>query len=210
MGQDKRVIEEYLLKQQHEAELVKKSLKEADELEKANKEKEQLSLEDVIEQMGKGFIQFPDLPMRIQLGQYFGGRVSIPIPIDFLKEYTKEENIVTLINDAMGISLTMQYTVSQDKDVKFETVKKGMLGQLRGANIYVELLEEGKVADETAPLYFITYRMPTARGVLFQMIFYSINQKDGRMIIGNYNCFYKDLAIWENVIKATISYFTFE
>lgn len=210
MGQNERVIEEYLLSQQHEAELVKRSLKEADEQEKTNKEQALLTLEQVIEQMGTGWIQFPDLPMRIKLGKYFDDRVSIPVPVDYLKEYTKEENIVTLLNDVMGISLTMQYTVSEDKNVKFEKVKKGMLGQLKGANIYVELLEEGKVDDETAPLYFITYRMPTARGVLFQMLFYAINQKDGRMIIGNYNCFYKDLAIWENVIKATISYFTFE
>ena len=70
--------------------------------------------------------------------------------------------------------------------------------------------EKGKVEDEKAPVHFITYRMTTARGVMFQMVFYAIHKEHKGMVIGNYNCFYKDLPIWENVIKATVSYFTFE
>lgn len=209
MGQDKREIEDMILKQQHEEEVVKESLRKAEEQEKKNKETPLLTLEEVTEQMGSGMIHFPDAPMRIRLGEYFDGKVAIPIPIDYLKEYTMEDDLVSLLNDIMGISLTLQYTTSTDSSVTFQSVKKNLLKQMKAAGIYIELLEEGKVDDEFAPTYFITYRMPTARGVLFQMVFYSIHKKTNGMIIGNYNCFYKDLPIWENVIKATISYFTF-
>ena len=210
MSQDKREIEEYLLRQQHEAELVKESLRKADEQEKANKEQPLLKLEEVTEQMGTGMIEFPNAPMRIRLGKFFDDRVAIPIPIDYLKEYSNEDGVVTLLNDVFGISLTLQYTKTTDANVTFESVKKGLLGQMKGAGIYIELLEDGVVEDDVAPTYFITYRMPSARGVLYQMVFYSIHKQDNGMIIGNYNCFYKDLPVWENVIKATISYFTFQ
>lgn len=209
MSQNKRELEEMLLKQQQQSELVKESLEKAKEQERENENNPLLSLEEVTQQMGTGMISFPDAPMRIRLGKYFDGHVAIPIPIDYLKEYSNQDGVVTLLNDAIGISLTLQYTVSGDPTVSFESVKKGMINQLKAAGIYIELLEEGTVEDEKAPVHFITYRMPTARGVMYQMIFYAIHKEHNGMIIGNYNCFYKDLPIWENVIKATISYFTF-
>lgn len=210
MGQNKREMEELLLRQQHETELLKESLKKADEQEKENQKNPLLPLEEVIQQMGTGMISFPDAPMRIRLGRYFDDHVAIPIPIDYLKEYSNENGVVTLLNDAMGISLTLQYTISKDDTVSFKSVKTGLVNQMKASGIYIELLEEGTVEDEKAPVHFITYRMPTARGVMFQMVFYAIHKEHKGMVIGNYNCFYKDLPIWENVIKATVSYFTFE
>ena len=121
MENNERKIEEFLLKQQHEAEVVKESLRQADEQEKANKESPILALDDVIEQIGNGMIEYPDLPIRIRLGKYFEDRVAIPIPIDFLKEHTNEDNIVTLLNDVFGISLTMQFTKTTDRKVTLDT-----------------------------------------------------------------------------------------
>lgn len=210
MSQKKRELEEMLVRQQYQIELLQESLKKADEQEKENRENPLLTLEEVTEQMGTGMINFPNVPMRIRLAKYFDDRLAIPIPIDYLKEYSQQDGVVTLLNDAIGISLTLQQTVSTDATVTFEQVKTGVLNQMRAAGIYIELLEEGTVEDENAPIHFITYRMPTARGVLYQMAFYAIHKEHKGMIIGNYNCFYKDLAIWENVIKATISYMMYE
>lgn len=210
MSQKKRELEEMLVRQQYQIELLQESLKKADEQEKENRENPLLTLEEVTEQMGTGMINFPNVPMRIRLEKYFDDRLAIPIPIDYLKEHSQQDGVVTLLNDAIGISLTLQQTVSTDATVTFEQVKTGVLNQMRAAGIYIELLEEGTVEDENAPIHFITYRMPTARGVLYQMAFYAIHKEHKGMIIGNYNCFYKDLAIWENVIKATISYMMYE
>ena len=85
-----------------------------------------------------------------------------------------------------------------------------MLGQYKAAGIYIELLEEGDVEDEAAPTHFITFRMPMAKGVMYHMVFYTINKTDGAMVIGDYNCFYKDIEKWENIIKATVSYMDFK
>ena len=210
MSQNKRELEELLLRQQHETELLQEGLKKADEQEKENKENPVLTLEEVTQQMGTGMIAFPNAPMRIRLAKYFDDHVAIPIPIDYLKEYSQKDGVVTLLNDVIGISLTLQYTVSTDDTVSFESVKRGLLNQMRAAGIYIELLEEGTVEDEKAPFHFITYRMPTARGVMYHMAFYAVHKEHKGMVIGNYNCFYKDLSIWENVIKATISYVMLE
>jgi hypothetical protein len=49
-----------------------------------------------------------------------------------------------------------------------------------------------------------------AKGVMYHMVFYTINKTDGAMVIGDYNCFYKDIEKWENIIKATVSYMDFK
>lgn len=209
MSLERNQLEEMLLKKRHEEELVRKELKAAEKKDKEIKENPILSLEEVIEQMGTGMIRYPDAPIRIRLVHFFGQRLSMPIPIDYLKRHTTEKDLVVLVNDAMGISLSIQLTTSEKKDVTFEKVKRGMVGQLKAAGIYIELLEEGEVEDEIAPTYFMTYRMPMAQGVMYHVVFYAINKIDGSMIIGDYNCFYKDVEKWENIMKATISYLDF-
>lgn len=134
----------------------------------------------------------------------------MPLPLDYLNRHTTQEELAVLVNDTMGISLTLQLTKSLKKDVTREEVKRGMLGQYKAAGIYIELLEEGDVEDEAAPTHFITFRMPMAKGVMYHMVFYTINKTDGAMVIGDYNCFYKDIEKWENIIKATVSYMDFK
>ncbi len=196
-------------KKRHEAEVIREELRKAQEAEEALHKNPPLSLEAVTEQMANGMVTFEDAPIRFRVVQFFEKRLSMPIPIDYLNAYTKEKDIAVLINDNIGISLSLQFTISEKKNVTFQEVRKGLIGQLKAAGIYIELLEEGEVEDEIAPTYFITYRMPTSRGVMYHMVFYSIHKKDGAMIIGNYNCFYKDIDKWENIIKATISYLDF-
>lgn len=206
---DKNELEKMLLKKRHEAELLQEALDEAAKKDEELKNRPSLSLEEVTEQMGKGMVYFPNAPIRFRLVSFFNKRLSMLLPIDYLNRHTTQDDLAVLVNDAMGISLTLQYTTSQKKDVTFDEVKRGMVGQLKAAGIYIELLEEGEVEDDVAPTYFMTYRMPIPQGVMYNMVFYAINRTDGAMIIGNYNCFYKDIDKWENIIKATISYLDF-
>lgn len=67
----------------------------------------------------------------------------MPLPLDYLNRHTTQEELAVLVNDTMGISLTLQLTKSLKKDVTREEVKRGMLGQYKAAGIYIELLEEG-------------------------------------------------------------------
>lgn len=203
-------LEEFLVKNQHEVEKIKKELEKAKEKDRQLQENPPLSVEEVIKQMATGMVYYEDAPIRFRLVQFFNKRLSMPIPIDYLNRHTTEEEVVVLVNDAMGISLTIQHTKSEKKDITFEQVKQGMLSQFLAAGIYIEILEEGEVEDEIAPTHFLTYRMPLAQGVMYHMVFYSINKTDAGMIIGDYNCFYKDIDKWENIMKATISFMDFK
>ena len=58
--------------------------------------------------------------------------------------------------------------------------------------------------------YFTSMRVPVAPGVMYEMLFYSINKNNGKMLVGSYNCFYKDIEKWQNIIKATLSYLDFQ
>ena len=189
-------MDKQLARQQYEQEKITKELQEARE--KEEKKQESLPLEEVVSQMGSGMIHFPDGPMRFRAVQFFQNAVSLPVPIDYLQVQSQDQGVVSLVNDVMGISLILQYTTSENKDVTFEKVKKGVYGQFRGAGIYAEMIEEGEVEDPVAP------------GVMYEMLFYSINKNNGKMLVGSYNCFYKDIEKWQNIIKATLSYLDFQ
>jgi len=203
-----KIVEE-ILKARSTAEKVEEELQKAREKDEELAKKPVLTLEEVTEQMGKGMVHYPDGNIRFAAVSFFGKRVAMPIPVDYLNRHTTEKEVVVLMNEVLGISLQMQLTKSQKKNVTFEEVKRGMIGQLRAAGMYVELIDEGTVEDSVAPLYFVTYRLPIPQGVMFHLVFYAINRIDGSMIIGDYNCFYTDVEKWENIMKATISYFTF-
>lgn len=203
-------LEMELLKKRHEQELLKEALKEAEKKDDRLAKEPLLTLEEVIGQMAEGMVRYPDMPIRFRVVKFFDGRLSVPLPIDYLKRHTTQKELAVLVNDVIGISLTLQLTKSLKKDVTFEEVKRGMLGQFKAAGIYIELLEEGSVEDDSAPVHFVTYRMPMAKGVMYHMVFYAINRINGSMVIGDYNCFYKDIEKWENIIKATISYMDFK
>ena len=68
-------------------------------------------------------IHFPDGPMRVRAVQSFQNAVSLPVPIDQLQVQSQDQGVVSLVNDVMGISLILQYTTSENKDVTFEKVK---------------------------------------------------------------------------------------
>ena len=72
------------------------------------------------------------------------------------------------------------------------------------------MIEEGEVEDPVAPVYFTSMRVPGAPGVMYEMLFYSINKNNRKMLVGSYNCFYKDIVNWQNIIKATLSYLDFQ
>lgn len=201
-------MDKQLARQQYEQEKITKELQEARE--KEEKKQESLPLEEVVSQMGSGMIHFPDGPMRFWAVQFFQNAVSLPVPIDYLQVQSQDQGVVSLVNDVMGISLILQYTTSENKDVTFEKVKKGVYGQFRGAGIYAEMIEEGEVEDPVAPVYFTSMRVPVAPGVMYEMLFYSINKNNGKMLVGSYNCFYKDIEKWQNIIKATLSYLDFQ
>lgn len=202
-------LDEFIAKKQHEAEQIKRDLEEAKAREEENKNKPKLELDEVIRQMGTGIIRYEDGPIRFRAVSMFKNALTLPVPIDYLKINSQDEGVVSLLNDTLGISLTIQFTISERKKITFKEVVKGMEAQFKAAGIYAERIEEGTVEDEVTPLYFIAHRVPTAAGVMYQMTFYSINQKNGKMIIGSYNCFYKSLDVWENIIKATMTYLDF-
>lgn len=166
-------LETELLKKRHEQELLKEALRDAQEKDRKLAEEPILSLEEVTEQMAAGIVHYPDMPIRFRVVRFFGGRLSMPLPLDYLNRHTTQEELAVLVNDTMGISLTLQLTKSLKKDVTREEVKRGMLGQYKAAGIYIELLEEGDVEDEAAPTHFITFRMPMAKGVMYHMVFYT-------------------------------------
>ena len=75
-------LETELLKKRHEQELLKEALRDAQEKDRKLAEEPILSLEEVTEQMAAGIVHYPDMPIRFRVVRFFGGRLSMPLPLD--------------------------------------------------------------------------------------------------------------------------------
>lgn len=180
--------------EQEEKENLKKEIKE---------EKEKKTLEEVIQEMQEGVVSFEENRFRFKNQKYLNGKIEIPIPENFFEERGKTATNIGLLNDLYGISFTATYVDKGAKKQSFKQFKEGMERQFKTGGLYLEWLEEGELDKGKAKVPYAIYKTPTGKGDTYNLLFFRENK--GTLIIGNYNCFYKDIEIWELLIKASIN-----
>lgn len=168
---------------------------------------EEKKLEEVIEEIKNGKVNIKDYNIRFQRKEYLQGKVAIDIPIDYLVEKVNDDNNIVLVNDNLGISLIINYSNYSVKKQSFQQFKKGMETEFKKNEMYLEWLEEGSYKSGNKKLFYGTYKTPTGKGDTYNSIFY-VEEKNG-IVVGNYNCFYKNIDIWAPIIKGTISLIKF-
>ena len=152
-------------------------------------------------------LNIKDYNIRFQRKESLQGKVAIDIPIDYLVEKVNDDNNIVLVNDNLGISLIINYSNYSVKKQSFQQFKKGMETEFKKNEMYLEWLEEGSYKSGNKKLFYGTYKTPTGKGDTYNSIFY-VEEKNG-IVVGNYNCFYKNIDIWAPIIKGTISLIKF-
>lgn len=161
------------------------------------------SVEDIIKQISEGIVKKNGNTFVFRKKIYLDGKIEIPVPLNYFEERLNEENNFALVNDLHGVSLNGTYITQNVKKQKFSEFKEGMKQGFKAMNIYAEWLEEGSFGkEEHEKIYYASYKTPTAKGELYNFLFY--RQYNKTMFIGNYNCFYKEIEIWEPIIKASV------
>lgn len=162
---------------------------------------EKITLEEVIEQIKTGSLYINDTNFKFVKKIFLKGKLEIPMPLGYFEEKVNTNTNVTLVNDLNGVSFTIAYVEKGAQKQSFAKFKKGMEKNYKDMGFYLEWLEEGEVGEGAIKVYYGTYKTPTGRGPVYNIIFY--REYKGTLIIGNYNCFYKDIATWELIIKAS-------
>lgn len=160
------------------------------------------AVEDMINQISEGTVRKNGNTFVFRKKTYLNGKLEIPVPLNYFEERLNEENNFVLVNDLHGVSLNGTYITENVKKQKFSEFKEGMKQGFKAMKIYAEWLEEGSFGkEENEKVYYASYKTPTAKGELYNFLFYRQYKKT--MMIGNYNCFYKEIDIWEPIIKAS-------
>lgn len=168
---------------------------------KTEAEEQQITLEEAIDQIKKGSLNIKDTSFTFVKKKLLKGKLEIPMPLAYFEEKVNTNTSATLLNDFDGVSFTLTYMDKGVQKQSFAKFKKGMEKNFKDMELYLEWLEEGEIGEGPSKIYYGTYNTPTGKGSIYNLIFY--REYKGTLLIGNYNCFYKDIKTWELIIKAS-------
>lgn len=163
---------------------------------------EEKTLLDVIREMKDGEVCIDNKKIQFTEKSYLNNRITINIPIGYMEENLNEENNVTLTNELYGLSFVANYSEFDTKIQEFNEFKKSMIQQFKNNELDMTWLDDGNLNNGEEKIPYGIYKTSTSKGDLFNIIFYKTNKKS--MLVGNYNCYYKDIKLFENIIKASI------
>ncbi|MHC1686043.1 MAG: hypothetical protein AB6733_24460 [Clostridiaceae bacterium] len=184
-----------------ERELNEKLQEEAKAKEAETKQK--ITVEEVMEQIKTGEVNIYGKSFKFVTEKFLNGLIEMPIPLAYFEEKVNTPVAITLVNDFYGISFTGSYVKKGAMKQTFAQFKAGMEQGFKSMEMYMEWLEEGEVGEGKSKVNYGTYKTPTGKGDVYNLIFR--REYKGSLLIGNYNCFYKDIEIWELLIKASIN-----
>ncbi|TCO68078.1 hypothetical protein [Marinisporobacter balticus] len=167
-------------------------------------EKKQLSLEEVVECIEDGYLEMENRKIHFKRGIYLDGKISIPMIENYFEEVANDDKTLAFKNEIDGVSFTCSYMKENILDMSFDAFKKGMEKNFKQMDLYLEWIDEGEIKKEDIFLNYGIFKTPTAKGYIYNVIFFSKDHTNTQLILGNFNCFYKDINIWEKVIKGLI------
>ncbi len=187
------------------AKMEKRTIEEMKKIEeaKAEEKSKKISLDEVVSGIKEGKVTIDDVTFKFKNYKYLNGKIELPMPVGYFREVINTEKNVSLVNDLYGISFTAAYLDKVLNTPTLESFKKGIEENIKNNGFSVEWLEDGEIGEKDK-LYYATYKTPTGRGPLFNVIFYRFFR--GTCVIGNYNSSYKNIEKWEYLIKATLNF----
>lgn len=184
------------------AERIKKEEAEKKKLQENENSENKITIDEVISQIReKGEVTIADKLFKFEIRSFFNNKLRIPIVKYFFEEKINDENTVSLVNSIQGITFNASYIGKGAFDKSFEEFKKGMIYGFKQMKFKIEWLEEGTININSQKVYYGTYKTYTGAGEMYNMVFYK-NYK-GTLLMGTFNCFYKDIEQWKLIIKAS-------
>ncbi|MEW8956320.1 hypothetical protein [Clostridium sp.] len=195
-------IDELMAKLKLERKIENKN-KEKENIEEPKEEEDKEAiLKRVTEEMNQGDVTLEGRKFKFVRKRFLDERIELLIPLGYFEERVNENNNLILVNEGFGLSINFTYINQGAIKQSFDDFKAGMEKQFKNMEFYLEWIESREHGEGDSKISYGTYKTPTGKGDIYNAIIY--REKNGTSIIGNYNCFYKDLKIWEFLIKGTI------
>ncbi|WP_129598121.1 hypothetical protein [Anaerophilus nitritogenes] len=187
----------------------KRVLQQDDEKQKKEEEikvdeKIEMSLDEVIECIAGGYLEIEDRKFYFKRETYLDGKISIPMIENYFEEVAKDDTNLVFKKETEGVTFVCSYIKENILSMTFDSFKEGMQKKFKDMDLYLEWIDEGEINKEDTLLNYGIFKTPTAKGYIYNVIFFSKDNLNTQMMIGNFNCFYKDINIWEKVIKGMI------
>ncbi|MDF2883652.1 MAG: hypothetical protein K0R54_4212 [Clostridiaceae bacterium] len=195
-------IDEKIAKLKMQQRLEKEEMNKVTEENSVDSKKEEITLEEVIKQIKSGYLNIQNTDFKFANKVLVNRKLEIPMPLEYFDERVNTNTNTTLINDNDGISFTLAYVEKGAQKQSFAKFKKGMEKSFKDMELFLEWIEEGEVGEGISKVSYGTYMTPTGRGSVYNLIFY--REYKGTLIIGNYNCFERDMKIWKLIMKASL------
>lgn len=176
--------------------------KKAMESDNSNKDDNKKHIDELIKQIKAGRATINETNFIFENKVYLDGKIEMPIPLAYFEEATNTKEVVSLVNEN-GISLNVSYIEKNSKKVEFPEFKIVFEKNMKNMGFSLKWIEEGKIVNNNETLFYGTYEIPTARGIIFNLIFYKV--KNLKSLIGTYNCFKRDYDTWGSIIKASVN-----
>ncbi|WP_099190484.1 hypothetical protein [Tepidibacter mesophilus] len=164
-----------------------------------------LSLEEIIECIKNEYLEIEDRKFDFKTVDYLDGKIRIPMVENYFQEVVKDSNAIALQNETEGVSFMCSYIKEKILTKTFDEFKRGMEQNFKDMELYLEWIEEGDIKKDDMVLEYGIFKTPTGKGYTYNLIFFMKDNTNTQLILGNFNCFYKDITVWENIIKGIIN-----
>lgn len=166
---------------------------------------ENLSLEEIIECIKNEYLEIEDRKFDFKTVDYLDGKICIPMVENYFQEVVTDSSAVALQNETEGVSFMCSYVKENILIKTFDEFKTGMEQNFKDMDLYLEWIEEGNIEKDNMVLEYGIFKTPTGKGYTYNLIFFTKDSTNTQLILGNFNCFYKDIAVWEKIIKGIIN-----
>lgn len=184
-------------------------LKEMDKQKREGKvEKEaatgEVGLEEMIEHIKNGYAEVQNKEFIFKTQSYLNGRISLPMIQDYFEEAVNTSEVLALKNEIDGVSFICNYMEENILTLTFDEFREEMEKRFKDMDLYLEWMEKGNIKKDNGCIAYGAFKTSTAKGYIYNLIFFSKNLAHTRLILGNFNCFYEEISTWENLIKGMI------
>ncbi len=159
----------------------------------------EITLEEMLEGVREGNVEFPDgKNYAFEHRFYFEDRIPVVLVRNFYNGVKEETETVAFVNNESNVCQMLMVSATDMEKMEIDRWKQLYKEEMKKAGIFVEIIKAASLEE----LDYLTYRAPTSKGWIYNIVF-RINYGNGRTV-GVFNCFEKDKHTYGLMLEAMI------
>lgn len=157
----------------------------------------EITLEEMLEGVREGNVTFPDgATYTFEHRVYFEDRIPVVLVRNFYNGVKEDTETVAFVNNESNVCQMMMVSATEMKKMEIDRWKQLYKEEMKKAGIFVEIIKAASLEE----LDYLTYRAPTSKGWIYNIVF-RINYGNGRTV-GVFNCLERDRHTYGIMLEA--------